>query len=254
MFVLSTLLVSSFCSYAEADNFSYVMAARQRDLLRSQDRISDMAANVNTTGFKLENDIYGEFKKPISDKSGVTFPSIKTTARDYSQGGLATTGRPLDVAISGPGFFMINTPNGMRYTRAGNFKTNSEGVLVTKDDYPVIGPGGGQVEFTEEDINITIRENGLVSSGPEERGQIGVFIFPDERLLIREANGLYNTTQQPIPTEDSLVVQGVLENSNVNSVTSMANLIEVSRQIETNAKLQESYSALKTNLIRTLTQ
>ncbi len=167
---------------------------------------------------------------------------------------MSTTARPLDVAISGPGYFMVSTPRGFRYTRAGNFKTNSEGILVTKEEYPIMGPGGGQVEFTENDVDVTIRENGLVSSGPEERGQIGVFIFENENLMVREGDGLYKTEQSPIATEDSKVVQGALENSNVNSVTAMTQLIEVSRQIEITAKLQDNYSGLQTNLIRTLTQ
>src|SRR3989344_6043902 len=213
--IISTLL---FANNAFANNISYVLAAREADLFRTQDRIADMTANVNTAAFKEENDVYSELPTMLQNCKNFSFSEIKTTGRDNAQGPLESTGRSLDVAISGPGYFMVETPRGIRYTRDGNLSISSGGVLTTKEGYPLLGPGGGQVEFAEDDIDVTIRENGLVSSGPEDRGQIGVFTFANEQLMIREGSGFYRTDQTASPTEESKVVQGVLEGSNVNSV------------------------------------
>jgi flagellar basal-body rod protein FlgF len=247
--LLSLLLINN---NAKANNISYIIAASQSNLLHTQDRIADMTANVNTTGFKAEQDIYATLQKRTTDGKKISFPIISKTTRDYSQGGIVATGRQLDIAINGRGYFMVDTPRGIRYTRAGNLKVNPEGVLVTKEDYSIVGPGGGQVELTENDVEINIKENGLVTAGTEERGQIGIFIFENEESLIREGEGYYRSTENPTSTEESKVVQGALEASNVNSVTAMTDLIEVSRKIEQANQLQSGYHDLQLNMIRTV--
>lgn len=237
-----------------ADNSFYVLAARQGDLQKTMNRIADMVANVNTTGFKAESDVYSELKQQMDRKENVSFGKISDTKRDYSQGDLISTKRELDLAINGSGYFMVETPRGVRYTRGGNLKIDSEGALVTKEGYPLLGPGGGRVELTETDVNIIIRDNGLVSAGAEERGQIGVFEFEDEQALIKEGQGLYKTDQNAILSETSKVVQGMVEASNVNSVRAMTDLIEVSNNIELVRKMQTDIHDIKINSIRTLTR
>jgi flagellar basal-body rod protein FlgF len=239
---------------ALAENSLYVLAARQGDLSKTMNRISDMVANVNTTAFKSESDIYNELDKKMDDNSLISFGMIGKTKRDYSQGNLISTKRQLDVAIQGDGYFMVDTPRGLRFTRGGNLVVNSEGVLVTKEGYPLLGAGGGVVALTEADINIIIREDGLVSSGPEERGQLGVFIFSDNQALIKEGEGVYITDHTPFPAEEAKVVQGMIESSNVNSVRAMTDLIEVSRNIESVKRMQKNIHDIKLNSIRTLTR
>ncbi|PIR37873.1 MAG: hypothetical protein COV35_08060 [Alphaproteobacteria bacterium CG11_big_fil_rev_8_21_14_0_20_39_49] len=239
---------------AFADNSLYVLAARQGDLNKTMSRISDMVANVNTTAFKTESDVYDELGERMDDRSHISFGTISTSKRDYSQGNLIATKRQLDIAINGPGFIMVDTPRGIRFTRGGNLAVNSEGSIVTKEGYPLLGPGGGTVELTEEDINIIIREDGLVSAGVEERGQIGIFEFANYQALVREGQGFYKTDQVPIPSEASKVVQGMIEASNVNSVRAMTDLIEVSRNIETVKMLQRDIHDIKLNSIKTLTR
>lgn len=246
------LLLSLMIGSAEANNTSYVLAARQAALFKTQDRISDMVANVETTAFKAEKDVYSEYDKRMADGRRVSFGVIKTTERNTDQASFIVTKRQLDIAIDGQGYFMVDTPRGYRFTRAGNLKISADGVLVTKDGFPLIGGGGGQVEFAPEDVNVTIRENGLVSVGLEERGQISVYVFDDEKALIKEGNALYRTDQTPVISEESKVVQGMLEASNVNSVTAMTDLIAVSRDIETVKKMQEDWHGLQLNMIRSV--
>lgn len=222
--------------------------------MKNLDRISDMVANANTTGFKVEDDIFTEYKVRPSVKEKLSFQDIGQTVRNYSQGGMAATGRQLDVAINGNGFFMVLTPYGQMYTRNGSFMVNSEGVIVNQDGYPVGGPSGGQISLTEQDINISIREDGLVVANGEERGQIGVFVFDNERALQRIGKGLYATKEAAKPAENYVIAQGMLENSNVNSISAMTDLVSVSRGLENVQKLASANDELQADMIRKMSQ
>lgn len=245
-------LFTVFTSSAFATNAMYVLASKQMSLTKNHNRIADIVANTETTGYKSEKDVNVEIKKRTDINQKVSFSGVGITVRDYSQGSLIATGRQLDVAINGDGYFMVQTPRGVRFTRAGNFKVNTEGALSTKEGYPLVGPGGGQIEFSEGDIDINIRDNGLVNAGSEERGQLGVFTFKDDQLLVREGKALYRTSQNPQPAEDAVVVQGMLEGSNVNSIQAMTRLIEVSRGIERVKKIQKDMHEAQTRTLRTL--
>ena len=236
-----------------ADNTLNVLTSKQRNLSKTMNRVADMVANVNTTAFKSESDIYDETIKRTDPRNQISFDIIKTTKRNYSQGDMITTARELDVAIYGNGFLSVETPWGIRYTRSGNLNVTPEGLLVTKEGYPVLTNGGGTVEFAQGDINIDIAENGLVRSNGEERGQIGLFEFENTQLLVKQGKGLYKTTEPALEPYNSIILQGVLESSNVSSVESMANLIEVSRRIESNKKLSSELHNIKLESIRKLT-
>ncbi|MCE3233120.1 MAG: flagellar basal-body rod protein FlgF [Rickettsiaceae bacterium] len=253
-----TLFLFGLSQSAYANNITYLLAAKETQLFKTQNRIADMAANVNTTAFKSEADMYSELPKRLADGKALSFSKISNTTRNISQGGATSTGRQLDVLIDGPGYFMVDTPRGVRYTRAGNFKIGPEGTLITKEGYPVVGPGGGLVEFVvefaENDIDVTIRDTGLVTVGVEERGQIGVFIFENEQAMVKEGEGLYRTDEVPLVTEESKIVQGALEDSNVNSITVMTDLVSVSRKIESTKQLQANYHDLQLDMIRKLSK
>jgi flagellar basal-body rod protein FlgF len=252
-FIFALLLIINSNAFA-TNNISYVVASRQADLFNTQDRLADMIANVNTNSFKKETNNYGELPVQVDHNKRVSFSQISSTKRDPSQGGINTTSRQLDAAIAGPGYFMVETPRGNRYTRGGNFQISRDGQLVTNEGYVVKGAGGGQVEFAEQDIDIKITEDGLVTANGEERGQIGIFVFQNEQGLIREGQGFYKSSETPTPGVDSKIVQGALETSNVNSVTAMTELMEVSRQIEVIRKMQADYHDSQINVIRTLSR
>jgi len=241
-------------SNSHADNINYILTARQTNLLKNMDRISDMAANANTTAFKAENDIFTEYSKSTSQKERLSFTKIGTTVRDTSQGGMVKTSRTLDVAIVGKGYFMVNTPYGPMYTRNGSFMVDKDGSLVTQDGYIVSGPSGGQVTLTDKDVDISITETGLVRVGSEERGVIGVFTFENENLMQRVGGGLYKTKQTPNLAEKYKLAQGMSENSNVNSISSMTDLVTVSRNIESVAKITSTHDEMQLDMIKRLTQ
>lgn len=253
--VIFSLLITILPSgYSYADNINYILTSRNRALVNNLDRISDMTANVNTVGFKAEKDLFAAYNKQTSLKENIAMNNISTTVRDDSQGSMNTTGRNLDVAINGDGFFMVNTPYGQMFTRNGSFLINRDGILVTQDGYPVAGPSGGQVEFTDRDINISIKEDGIVNSDGEERGQIGVFEFANISKLERMGKGLFKSYEVPAPAENYQILQGVLENSNVNSITAMTELVAVSRGIETVKKLSSTHNDVQMEMLRTMSK
>lgn len=246
--------ISISATAAYADNTTYILTARQNNLLKNLDRIADMTANVNTTGFKVEKDVFTEYPKATSVKEKLSFPQIGKTVRDDSQGGMALTGKQLDIAIAGQGYFMVTTPYGPMFTRNGSLTVSKDGLLVNQDGYPITSPGGGQIELTEKDVDISIKEDGQVRSGDEERGQIGVFVFDNDELLERVGKGLFRTSQPTKVSENFRIAQGMLETSNVNSVTSMTSLVDVSRNIENIDKLASSHNDMQINMIRKMAQ
>lgn len=235
-------------------NANYILAAHKSDLLKTQDRIADMVANQNTTGFKAEKNSFKELVAKTEDNKKISFSKISGTTIDTSQGSIISTGRQLDIAINGKGFFMVETPMGPRYTRAGNLAINPEGALVTKEGYPLVGPGGGNVELAEGDSGIVIRENGLVTTeAGEDRGQIGIFNFNNPQLLERVGKGMYKSPEDAQVADDTAkIVQGVLEGSNVNPVSSMADLIKVSRAIDNIKNIEKQINDIKLTAIQKL--
>ncbi|MET0155858.1 MAG: flagellar basal-body rod protein FlgF [Rickettsiales bacterium] len=214
----------------------YILTSRKIGLFNSLARLSDNIANAETAGYKRESNIFRSLV--VSPPSGASaasqdFSIIRKVQRDFGQGPLKQTDRALDFALQGEGFFVVNTPLGERYTRAGNFVLDAGGRLVTKEGYPVSSEGGGDITFNPEDSDISVRENGGVYANGAERGVVRIVTFADLDALRRTGQGLYAADQSPgAPDPSTRMMQGMLESSNVDTVTETAKLIELSRSIE----------------------
>ncbi len=233
------------------DNVGYILASRSIALQSQQNRIADQVANGNTVAFKLERDVMEEVKLDGGNAGKLAFTEIGTVTRDNSNGPYQKTDRPLDLAIQGDAYFMVETPLGPRYTRAGNFTVNVEGDLVNKDGYRVLGAGGQITNFAPEDTDISIKEDGLVTVGNGEgRGQVGLYKFENPMMLERVGANMYRSEIIPDIAEDSVISQGMLEQSNVNMVTQMTELINVSRGIEMAKKTADRNHEIELDSIR----
>lgn len=216
------------------DNATYIALSFQMPLFRQMAVIANNMANANTTGFKAENMMFESYLEKIGNeqvagKQKASFVNDIATYQDTKQGSLEATNNPLDVAINGKGYFVIETPQGERFTRAGSFHVNADGQLVNPQNYPVVGDGGA-IEFAPEDVNIKIGENGIVTANNGDiRGQLRVAGFENEQMLDQGENGLFSTKADAIAASNFTIAQGMLENSNVNPVLAMTQMIEVQR-------------------------
>jgi flagellar basal-body rod protein FlgF len=155
------------------------------------DIIANNIANMNTPAYKAERLIFIEFlQKPTNDDSQ-SFAQDIGTMRDTSEGPLVKTDNPFDMAISGDGYFTIETPLGDRYTRHGRFQLDAESRLVTGQGNPVLDSGGSKINIPANAGRIEISGDGTLSTDAGRIGKLGLVKFEDEQQLQRSANNLY---------------------------------------------------------------
>jgi flagellar basal-body rod protein FlgF len=239
--------------------------SRQTILERQLDVIANNVANVNTAGYKADNSLFEEHLTSgahednfVGSDRRVSYVQDRGTFRDFTQGAVEQTKNPLDVAIDGSAFLVVQTAAGERYTRDGGMQLNNVGQLVTVAGNPVLGTGGPIVfQPTDHDINVTpdgtitvVEGNGRTDS---IRGKLRLVNFPDAQKLLKEGLNLYSAGEGGAqPDIKSTVRQGFIEKSNVNAVAEMSRMIEVSRAYTQIATLLQQQSDLHKNAIQQL--
>jgi flagellar basal-body rod protein FlgF len=227
------------------ENALLIGLSRQMALTHELDIIANNIANMNTSGFKADNALFAQYLMPqASDQSftggdrRVTYVEDRASWIDMSPAAVQHTGDPLDVAIDGNAYFVVQTPNGQqRYTRNGSFSINGQGQLVTSEGYQVVGESG-PITFQATDHDIVISPTGVITvregtnTADSIRGQLQLSSFANPAQLQKAGGSTFtapaNVTPNPAP-EGTNVVQGSLEKSNVNGVVEMARMIELTR-------------------------
>lgn len=219
------------------ENTAFIALSRQDALQRQMSMIANNVANMNTTAFKGEKMMFVEHL--VRSRGGERILGEKlayvrdiATMRDVTEGPLVQTGNPLDVAIHGNGYFVLETEDGERYTRNGNFRLDEQGQLVTQHGHKVLSDGGQPFFFGPTDTDITIARDGTVSTANGEVGKLRIAAFDNEQEVRLVAGGLLSSEAAPTNVERVDVVQGALEGSNVEPVVEMARMIEVQRAYE----------------------
>jgi flagellar basal-body rod protein FlgF len=240
------------------DNALYVGLSRQMTLRRELDIVANNIANANTTGFKVEElMVRTEPAKPARTNGGsypVKFVLDDGVARDFGQGALTQTGGDFDLAIEGQGFFKVSTAGGERYTRDGRFTMAPDGKLVTQNGAAVLDEGGGEITIDPLKGPVTFGKNGTVSQGAEQLGKVAVVRPTDLATFRKDGDNLYRNTTNDTPqaAPDAKIHQGMLEASNVQSITQITKLIEVSRAYESVAKMMDQTSELSRSAVERL--
>ncbi len=237
------------------DNVAYIALSRQTTLQRQMDITANNLANVDTAGFKVEQLLLGTEAGAPARNAGIQAPAQfvldSGVGRDFAQGDLRTTGRPLDVAIEGQAFFKVSTAAGERYTRDGRFSTDATGQLTTADGHPVLDDSGGPITLDPVKPEPTISADGIVSQGSERVGRIGLARFDTLSVLSKDGSNLYanlsNAAAQSAP--DVRMHQGMLEGSNVKPIVEITQLIEVQRAYERMAKIVDQQNEQSKNTI-----
>jgi flagellar basal-body rod protein FlgF len=235
------------------DNSLLVSLSQQLAAYRAMDVIANNLANASTPGFKREAAKFEEYishVRPAEDQKGpqtLSFVKDAGVMRDLGQGELTATGSPYDFAINGKGFFTVQTPQGMRYTRDGHFSLNQDGVLVTSDGYPVQGDGGA-ITVTPSDGEISVGPDGIISSilngASNQIGKLQIVGFANERTMVKLGANLYSTTQTATPVTNSTIAQHMLESSNVSPVIEITHMVEVMRAYQMTATMTNSEEEL----------
>lgn len=245
------------------DNSLLVSLSQQLAAYRAMDVIANNLANVSTPGFKRESAKFEEYVarlRPAEDQKGpqtLSFVKDAGVLRDSSQGNIEKTGATYDVALTGPGYFQIQTPAGTRYTRDGHFSLDGNGNLVTSEGYQVQGDGG-VITIAPTDGDINIAPDGTLSSVVNgvgnQLGKIKVVDFANDDALVKQGSNLYSTSQAPTEPTNVNMRQGALEASNVQPVVEISKMIEVMRAYEATATLNKSQEDLMRQAVTTLGQ
>ncbi len=235
-----------------------ILTSYQDSLTRAMDITANNVANVNTTGFKRESIAFDTYLMRPAPQQTFSFAVEKGTYRDAAQGPTIMTGNPLDVAIQGGGYIPIQTAAGIRYTRSGTFQLNNDGDVVTAAGDKVMGDGNQAITLPTDARDILIGPDGIITAmsgtgtSALQVGKISLVQFENEQGLTPVGNNLYSTTETPQPATEGRFVQGAIEQSNVQSITEMTRMIEVSRTYQQVVRLLDLENDRQTRAIQRL--
>lgn len=217
--------------------------------------IATNLANINTLGYKktrvsFESLLRGE--QQIQAARGINYSRVAENFTDFTEGAIKETANPLDLAIHGDGFFKVQSPDGVRYTRRGDFHIDETGLLQTGNKMPVLDVNNQPIIIPDTDTSkVSINSLGEISILAEDGtrnvvGQLAVYTVNDNALLKREADTLFSLQQggQEFLTDEPTLSMNSLEVSNVNMTEEMTLMIDTLRTFETYQKVLKGYSAL----------
>lgn len=226
--------------------------------MRQMEIIANNIANVSTPGFKSNSLAFKEYLAKNNNGQETSYVQELGVITDFSQGPITHTGADFDLAINGDGFFTVGTAVGNRYTRDGHFRLDGNGQIVTEAGDPLLSDGGAPIVVPSAAENIIITKDGTVYADKDAIGKVGLVGFKNPELLERESAGLYRipegSTDAPVAIEQPAMVQGSLESSNVQSVTEMTKMMNVSRSYESAQKMIEREDERVRQAIRRLAQ
>lgn len=225
------------------DNSIYIALSKQLVQFRKLEVHAQNMANAATPSYKQNAMMVTDWTINNGDRNGrqkISFAQDVSMYRNVQSGPLRGTGNNFDLAINGSGYFAVETINGTRYTRAGNFQLDVNGTLVTQDGNPVLTVDGGRIAIPQEARNFNVRENGTIVVDGEDFGQLNVVSFANEQRLERESSTLYKAMDAPIPAEEFQISQGFLEDSNVQPMVELSELITTQRRVSTTANFMDT--------------
>ncbi len=232
----------------------YVSLSSQIALDRRLTTLADNVANSTTVGFRATE---VKFNQVISDQkvADVAFVSQGNEFISTRSGGITETGGPLDFALKGEAWFQVETPSGPTLTRDGRFTLTDLGELVTLNGYPVLDSGGGPIQIDVSNGPILLSSDGQLNQGGRPVAALGLFSADLSGGFVRAGNSGVIPSIAPEPVVDRVdagVVQGYVEESNVNAIGEMTQLIQVTRAFESIASLMRDSEESMNEAVRTL--
>ena len=251
------------------ENALLVGLSRQMALSRELDVVANNIANIDTNGYKADNAAFSQFLSSGASDGGfngsdrrISFVQDRASWIDLSAGAIERTGNPLDVAIDGKGYLVVQTARGQRYTRNGALAINASGQLVTNEGDAVVGTNG-PITFQNTDHNVSISPSGIItvregaSTVDAPRGQLQIVGFDQPRSLQKDGGSTFmapNGVNTTPPPQGTRVVQGAVEKSNVRAIVEMARMIEITRSYTEIGAILQQQGDQRRNALQQLAQ
>lgn len=233
------------------ENAVFIGLSQQMALKRRMDITANNLANVNTTAFKSEHPLFEEFLVEKTNESSVSYVQDYGSYRDLREGEFTRTGRPLDLAISGEGYFTIQSDQGIRYTRNGSFRLNPTGDIVTINGEPLLDETGRNITVDMQYQETSVAPDGTVTTAPGQTQKIGIVRFDNPQILKQVGNGLYDAEgNTEITAVDAKILQRTLEQSNVQPILEMTSMIDIMRAYQSAQQLLDSEHDLQLKAIQ----
>jgi flagellar basal-body rod protein FlgF len=237
---------------------TYVALSRMDAQSRAMDVVADNVANASTPGFKASRALFSDWldaQQGATTPPGgrvVAFTQDRATYRDRQQGPITHTSNPLDLALGGEGYFTVNAPGGPRLTRAGRFSPTADGTVADAEGNPVLDTAGQPIRLPAGAARVTITADGTVSTEAGPVGKIGVVQPTDPNALQAEGGRLLvaNTPTQPVAAP--AVIQGAVEDSNVQPVAEITRMMTLLREFEFTSQFLQGESDRQQKAVDTL--
>jgi flagellar basal-body rod protein FlgF len=242
------------------DNSTFVSLSLATALRRDLDLTTNNIANANTAGFKSERIVFDSLlheDSGVSTGDGTAFVIDAGSYMDETQGSITHTGNTLDIALQGPGWFSYRTPDGqIAYGRDGRLNLDAAGNLVTLNGAQVLDEGGGAIVLPADvgsDVSVT-PDGTITANGGGAIGKVGIFALPDLQSYERIGAGLFVAPVAggvaPQIDENTKVMQGAIEQSNVHPVVEMTRMMDIQRSYERAVKLMNGDDELRREALR----
>jgi flagellar basal-body rod protein FlgF len=216
------------------DIASNVATSRLVAQQRAMDVIADNIANANTPGFRAERVQFSDWlsRQSTAPERTVAYTQDRATWREQQSGTLTHTGNPLDLALTNDGYFTVNTPRGPRLTRDGRFSLLPSGTVADSAGDALLDSNGQPVQLSQTDTIITVAGDGTISSENGQLAKVGVVKPNDPMQLAAEGNTLFRSGSATAPVATPNVVQGAVEDSNVQPVREVTRMMDGERQFQ----------------------
>lgn len=232
----------------------YIALSRQSGLMMELQSVANNVANMSTTGYRKEGLLFSEVIQASSGSSdSVSMGAARIRLTDDAQGPLKETGGTFDFAIDGPGFFLLETLDGQRLTRAGVFSTNGNGELVSPDGYRLLDAGGAPIFVPPDVRGVSLSSDGTLSADGNPIAQIGLWEPIDINDLRRQTGVMFEAPEGvQAAAPGATLLQGFVEGSNVSPLQEMSRMVEVQRAYELTQSFRDNEGKRASKMIETL--
>ncbi|NMJ41725.1 flagellar basal-body rod protein FlgF [Roseomonas sp. JC162] len=228
------------------DSPGYIILSRLTLQSRATQVLANNVANADTPGFRAHREVFGAFvarQSAAGQAPGMretAFVQDRATWREMQSGSMQSTGNPLDLALTGEGFFAVETPGGERFTRAGRFTIGDGGRIVDMEGAALLSTAGAPIAVAPNDTRIEVTGDGTIRSENGVLGRIRVVRFDNPQALRAEGDRHFDAAgAQPEALERPGIRQGVLEGSNVQPIQEMTRLTAELREFQFAAQFAE---------------